>query len=82
MASGPDFAGRADDAFMVQQREEILEPELSIVDPPPYLWNHVGNLYLELSADLSGGHKIRPTVFEECGSMYRADGTEELRSLG
>ena len=24
----------------------------------------------------------RATVFEECGSMYRADGPEELRSLG
>jgi L-fuconolactonase len=34
------------------------------------------------ASDLSGGHNIRATVFEECGSMYRADGPEEFRSLG
>jgi L-fuconolactonase len=84
MASGPDFSGLLDEAWLSQQREEIIEPELPIIDPHHHLWNHAGNVYLfpELLADLSSGHKIRATVFEECGSMYRADGPEELRSLG
>src|SRR6202521_5869392 len=84
MASGADFSGRVDEAWLAQHREEIIEPELPIVDPHHHLWNHPGNVYLlpELLADLSSGHKIRATVFEECGSMYRVDGPEELRSLG
>ena len=84
MASGADFSGRIDEAWLAQHREEIIEPELPIVDPHHHLWNRAGNVYLlpELSADLSSGHKIRATVFEECGSMYRADGPQELRSLG
>jgi L-fuconolactonase len=84
MASGADLSGRFDEAWLAQQREEIIEPELSIVDPHHHLWKHPGSVYLfpELVADLSSGHNIRATVFEECHSMYRADGPEELRSLG
>jgi L-fuconolactonase len=84
MASGSHFSGAVDEAWLARQREEIIEPELPIVDPHHHLWHHTGNVYLfpELLADLSSGHQIRATVFEECGSMYRADGPEELRSLG
>ncbi len=84
MASGADFSGRVDEAWLAQHREEIIEPELPIVDPHHHLWSRPGNVYLfpELLADLSSGHNIRATVFEECGSMYRAHGPEELRSVG
>jgi L-fuconolactonase len=84
MASGPNFSGRVDEAWLKQQREEIIEPELPIVDPHHHLWDLAGNVYLfpELLADLTSGHNVRATVFEECRSMYRADGPEELRSLG
>src|SRR6266446_3198578 len=84
MASGADFSGKVDEAWLSQLREEIIEPELPIVDPHHHLWSRAGNVYLlpELVSDLSSGHNIRATVFEECGSMYRADGPEELRSLG
>jgi hypothetical protein len=48
------------------------------------MWSRAGSIYLfpELMADLSSGHNIRATVFEECGSMYRAEGPAELRSIG
>src|SRR5579863_4408046 len=84
MATGPNFSGRVDETWLAQHREEIIEPELPIVDPHHHLWNLKGNVYLfpELMADLSSGHNVRATVFEECRSMYRADGPEELRSLG
>ena len=36
----------------------------------------------ELLADLGSGHDVRATVYMECGAMYRADGPEELHSLG
>ena len=84
MSSGADFSGRVDEAWLAQYREEIIEPELPIVDSHHHLWSRAGSVYLfpELLADLSSGHNVRATVFEECGSMYRADGPEELRSLG
>ena len=84
MATRHSFAGVVDEAWLAQYHEEIIEPDLPIVDPHHHLWSHPGNVYLfpELLADLSSGHNIRATVFEECGSMYRADGPEELRSLG
>jgi L-fuconolactonase len=39
-------------------------------------------LFDELLADLSSGHRVRGTVYLECGAMYRADGPEALRCVG
>jgi hypothetical protein len=36
----------------------------------------------ELLADLNTGHNIVATVFEECRSMYRANGPIEMRPVG
>jgi len=33
MSSGADFSGRVDDTWLAQYHEEIIEPELPIVDP-------------------------------------------------
>jgi len=84
MATRPNFSGVVDEAWLARHQEEILEPNLPIIDAHHHLWMHPGNVYLfpELLADLSSGHNLRATVFEECGSMYRSDGPEELRSLG
>jgi L-fuconolactonase len=84
MTSGADLSGRVNETWLAQYREEIIEPELPIVDPHHHLWSHSDSVYLfpELLADLTSGHNIRATVFEECHSMYRAEGPEELRSLG
>lgn len=39
-------------------------------------------MFAEFLADVSSGHAIKASVFEECHSMYRASGPIELRSLG
>jgi L-fuconolactonase len=64
--------------------EPILDPDLPIVDPHHHLWLRGGHRYLldELLADLNTGHNIVATVFEECHSMYRADGPPEMRAVG
>jgi predicted TIM-barrel fold metal-dependent hydrolase len=64
--------------------EEILEPELPIVDPHHHLWDHPGSRYLldELLADVNSGHNIVATVFIQCGSGYRTSGPEEMRCIG
>lgn len=73
-----------DDAWLATLEEDILEPDLPIVDPHHHLWLRAGYTYLmpELAADLNSGHNIAATVFAECHSMYRQDGPEAERSLG
>jgi L-fuconolactonase len=36
----------------------------------------------ELLADLGSGHRVRATVYLECGAMYRAEGQPALRCVG
>jgi L-fuconolactonase len=59
-------------------KEEILEPDLAIVDPHHHLWDHLGSRYLfdELLADVNSGHNIVATVFIQRGSGYRTSGPE------
>lgn len=64
-------------------QEEMLEPDLAIVDPHHHLWVFASHRYLllDLLADSGSGHKIESTVFIECTACYRADGPPELRTL-
>ena len=69
--------------------EAALEPEIPICDPHHHLWDfrtaripYQRYLLPELAADLNGGHNLRSTVYIEARSMYRADGPEEMRSVG
>ena len=70
--------------WLDKRREEIIEPDLPIVDPHHHMWDRPGNRYLfeDLLADVGSGHNIAATCFEECREMYRADGPQELKSLG
>ncbi len=70
--------------------EEVIDPELPIIDPHHHLWDRHGNRYLidELLADTGQAdaqgarHDVRRTVFVECASMYRADGPARLQPVG
>jgi L-fuconolactonase len=64
--------------------DEIIEPELPIIDPHHHLWVHAGRRYLieEFQADLASGHNILATVYVECSAMYRQRGPEALRTVG
>src|SRR5438270_339587 len=70
--------------WLAKRTEEILEPDLPIVDPHHHLWDHPGSRYLldELLADVNSGHNIAATVFIQCGSGYRTSGPEEMRPIG
>ena len=70
--------------WLDSRREEIIEPNLPIVDPHHHMWDRPGNRYLfqDLLADVGSGHNIAATCFEECREMYSADGPQELKSLG
>jgi predicted TIM-barrel fold metal-dependent hydrolase len=70
--------------WLDQRREEIIEPDLPIVDPHHHLVDRpeTGRYLPELLADLSTGHNVTATVYLEWLSMYRADGPIELRPVG
>jgi predicted TIM-barrel fold metal-dependent hydrolase len=70
--------------WLDKRHEEIIEPELPIIDPHHHLWDRPNYRYLfpELLADVGSGHNIRATCYEQAREMYRAGGPEELKSLG
>lgn len=70
--------------WLAQVTEEILEPDRPICDPHHHLWDHPGSRYLldELLADTGSGHNIVNTVFVECDSMYRQEGSPALSPVG
>src|SRR5215475_7950778 len=74
-----------DEAWLAKApSEEILEPELPIIDTHHHLWQRPDHRYLldELLADLATGHNVVATVFLECHAMYRAHGPAEMRPVG
>lgn len=64
--------------------EDIVDPDLPIVDSHHHLWLRAGQRYLldEFAADLASGHRVEATVYVECGSMLRRDGPAALRTVG
>src|SRR6202034_4213465 len=79
----PNYHVRHD--WLARRTEEVLEPDLPIVDPHHHLWDRAetGRYLLDdLLGDLNSGHNITTTVFLQCHSMHRADGPEEMRPVG
>ena len=92
MATAPDKAKDAigtgvlpDDAWLaLRPPEDILAPDLPIVDPHHHLWDNKRHRYLldELRQDTGSGHRIVATVFVDCMAFYRADGPAAMRPVG
>ena len=73
------------DDWLAQVNEEVLEPELPIVDPHHHLWTYdPPGAYLieDLWADTGSGHCVEQTVFIQCGAEPRKDGPKEMRFIG
>ena len=75
--------------WLALTEEPTLEPEIPICDPHHHFWDFRNEripyqryLLHELIADIDSGHNVRSTVFVEARAMYRADGPEEMRSVG
>jgi L-fuconolactonase len=82
-AASPHLPVRPD--WLDRRREEIIEPDLAIVDPHHHLVDRpeTGRYLLpDLLADTGSGHNITATVYLEWLSMYRAQGPVELRPVG
>jgi L-fuconolactonase len=70
--------------WLALRQEEIIDPELPIVDPHHHFWYRDGKPYFlpEFLADIYTGHNIVATVFMECAAMYRRDGEPAMRPVG
>ena len=64
--------------------EEILEPDLVIIDTHHHLFNRPNLRYLfdDCLEDVYAGHKVLATVYVETQAMARPDGPEWLRPIG
>lgn len=71
-------------ARLIRTPEEILEPDLPIVDPHHYLWDAPRTPYLleSLLADTGSGHNVVASVFVECAEHYYPDGPQPTRPVG
>lgn len=74
--------------WLARHTEDIIEPDLPIIDTHHHLREGGGQRYLfdEILADVSTGHNLIATVFMQSGSrgqgMYRADGDPAFAPVG
>ena len=70
--------------WLNKHQEEALEPSREICDAHHHLWDYPDSRYLadDYIKDISSGHNITSTVYVECGSKYREEGPDFLRSVG
>ena len=87
---------RLDQWIAKADAEDVLEPDLPIIDPHHHLWDlrpfqiepfsqFQAKVYLceDMMQEIAAsGHNIRKTVFAECLAFYRASGPEALRPVG
>jgi L-fuconolactonase len=73
---------RAD--WLALHLEDILEPDLPIIDAHHHIWEEPGNPYLleDFASDLASGHAIQASVFVQAHYGYRETGPEALRPVG
>jgi L-fuconolactonase len=75
---------RVNPDWLATRTEEIVDPELEIVDPHHHVLDMPGRRYRfdDVLADFQSGHKIVASVHVQAHSMYRAGGPEEMRPVG
>lgn len=69
---------------MTVEPEEILFPELPIVDAHIHLWDRTGFDYFaeEFLADAADGHNVQASVYVECNMHYSDDPRPAYQVLG
>src|SRR5262245_48870456 len=83
-AKAGDWTFRIDQQWLELVREDILDPELPIVDPHHHLMSwpfdyQLNDWLVELQ---SCGHNVVATVHTEAHGHYRKEGPEHLKPVG
>lgn len=70
--------------WLDQVREDILDPEIPIVDTHHHLYQTGGMVYevSDLLKEIGSGHDVRKTVYVECKQFFDDDAPEHLQSVG
>lgn len=70
--------------WLAQVSEDILDPDLEIVDPHHHLWRHGDAVYEldELQRDTGAGHNVVQTIYIECRSYYDKQAEPHMCSVG
>lgn len=70
--------------WLAKLSEDVLDPDLPIIDAHHHFWNHADDVYLldDYLADLKSGHNVVATVYVQGFWAYRDSGPEELRPVG
>ena len=70
--------------WLALQQEDILEPDLPIVDAHHHFYDRPGWTYLvdEYLDDMRSGHKLRASVYMQALTRYRPGGAEALKLVG
>lgn len=82
MASGNYLAVRED--WLALRQEEVIAPELRIVDAHHHFYDRVGWTYLanDYLSDAVSGHNVVASVYMQAQTRYRTDGPQALRPVG
>jgi L-fuconolactonase len=72
------------EAWLQRRREDVLEPELPIVDAHHHFYDRPGWRYLsdDYAADALSGHAVRASVYMQALTRYRASGPEAMKPVG
>lgn len=70
--------------WLALRQEEIIDPDLPIVDAHHHFYDRSGWVYLEdeFLADVQSGHNVHATVYMQAQTRYRGDGPAHLRVVG
>lgn len=70
--------------WLQRHREDVLEPDLPIVDSHHHFYDRPGWRYLtdEYRADACSGHRVRASVYMQALTRYRPSGPEALKPVG
>jgi predicted TIM-barrel fold metal-dependent hydrolase len=71
-------------AWLARHTEDVLEPDLPIIDSHHHLWEENSAPYLldEILEDVASGHRIEATIFVQANYGYRNSGQPHLAPVG
>ena len=70
--------------WLQRLQEEVIEPDLPIVDAHHHFYDRPGWRYLleDYLADAHSGHAVRASVYMQALTHYRPDGPEKMKPVG